>query len=262
MVFNSKKGNWIVRHKILLTIGFLAVLIIGALLYLLIPNTYTISGRITNNFNEPVKDINLSFGDKNVTTNKNGEYQISGINNEEAVKITIPTTYAYVSPKLAINYKEAQQKGFKVFQIQQDVKLEYNVRDFVDQTLTNMKYTRHNIIWSYLDKSSQEVFGTQDAYEKFFKAAFGVASPENNIKDYTILADKTTVREKWTSPQGIDYSNVFEVPYEETENNGSHISQIFYAIPLNNKLIMTSSYTKDKYETAKKYLIDSGYLDN
>lgn len=259
MIAKSKKSNWIVKHKILLAI-ILAVLIGSTLLYLLIPNTYTISGIITNNVNEPIKDITLSFGGKDATTNEKGEYQISGIANDQQVEVIVPVSYAYSSPNIDINYKKAQQKGLKSFQIQQDIEIKYNVKDFVDQILTNQKFTRHNIIWSYLDKSSHEVFGTQEAYEKFFKAILGEASSDSNINSYTILDGKTTVREKWTSAQGIEYGNVFEVPYEETALNGSQSNKIFYAIPLNNKLVITSSYTKEDYMTNKQLLIDAGYL--
>ena len=89
--------------------------------------------------------------------------------------------------------------GFKLYTTTKDVKLKQSLLEFVEETQTNMKYARHNLLWEQLDEPSKQVYGDAAAYEKFFKDMRRYQG-EELMRDFEIDEENITVREVWTSP--------------------------------------------------------------
>lgn len=134
-----------------------------------------------------------------------------------------------------------------------------SVLSFAEQLFTNQKYKRYNIIWTHLDEPSKQIYGGVDAYEKFWKALLGALS-EKALKDFEIDKEHITRRAEWTSPQGITYNDVYEMPVQQTSNDGTTESTTQYIFKVGGEWKVTTSLTKDEYEETRGLLEEEGKL--
>lgn len=262
-VANNKVQHARSRKKpLLLTlIVVVAVVVLGAIAFLLIPDKYELSGKIVNDFNQPVENVKIVAGDTTTTTNEKGEYTLLGLRQNDSIAIEIPENYSYQPAEVTVDYNKSESLGFKEHSISQDISLKFAVKDFANELLTNQKFTRHNNIWAMLDKPSQQVYGSEAAYEEYFKALFNDYAPGQKTKDYKVFDSEIVVRPTWKSPHGVEYTNVFEVPYESTNFNGTSSGSTLYVIPSNNQLVTVSSVTPEDYKEMRGILVDEGYLE-
>lgn len=131
---------------------------------------------------------------------------------------------------------------------------------FTEGLLTNQKYGRHNLIWKQIDEESQRVYGDAQAYEKFF-SAYARATQGKGMKDFSIDRENVVLRNQWTSPQGVTYNSVYDIPVELTLNDGTADQETYYVFEVNGKLKTTSGITSKQYEDVKQQLVQQGYLD-
>lgn len=226
--------------------------------YFLYPQKYVVTGMITDPEGNPAENISISTDLQETQTDKYGKYEITTLNSG-VTTLNITLGDSFTSPNVTVDLTNAENSGFKSSTLTKNIQLEYNVGGFVEQVLTNQKFSRHNLIWPDIDQPSQAIFQTQAAYEKFFRALFDYY-PGANLKSFNVRADKISKRDTWTSPQGAEYTNVFEVPVEKEFNDGSSDSDIFYVVVIDGELKTTSGLDKEVYDEARQTLIDAGYL--
>lgn len=262
-VANNKVHHTRSRKKpLLLTLAILvAVVALGVIAFLLIPDKYELNGKIVNDFNQPVDNVKVVAGGATTTTNEKGEYTLSDLRQGDSVAIEIPEGYSYQPTEVTVDYDKSESSGFKKHSISQDISLKFAVKDFANELLTNQKFTRHNNIWAMLDEPSQQVYGSEAAYEEYFKALFNDYAPGRKTKDYKVFDSEIVVRPTWKSPHGTEYTNVFEVPYESTTFNDISSGSTLYVIPNNNRLVTVSTTTPEDYRAMRGILVDEGYLE-
>lgn len=241
--------------KVFLLVGLaLAVLLAGAASYYLwvVPDDYTLQGRVINEKDEGVEGITLMSGDHKVTTESSGDYTLADLKKGDVVEVEVPEDYE--KPDIDVEYDSADKVGLKRYTITKDIKLNQSLLGFVRETKTNEKYARHNLIWEYLDEPSKQVYSDAGTYEWFFKEARRLLGEDKGLSDFEIDKKNITVRETWTSPQGVEYQNVYEVPMHETLNDGTTRSSVSYVFKMDGKWKTTTLLTKEEYEKFKKAL--------
>ena len=145
--------------------------------------------------------------------------------------------------------------GFKIYTTTKDMRLRQSLLEFVEQEQTNIKYARHNLIWEYLDEPSKQVYGDAAAYEKFYKDVRRYQG-EELMRDFEIDEENIVVREAWTSPQGVEYQGVYEVPINTTLNDGTTRSDVSYIFKVGNEWKIATGNTKERYEELRDALRD------
>lgn len=242
---------------LLLGLFCITVLGFGGYFYLL-PSKYTLSGTVVDKNNNGVEGVVIKSDVIETKTDTSGRYSLKGLKKEEALDIVVPENYE--KPILSIDYNEASKLGFKKYNLKKDLRIEQSVFGFSKELLTNQKFKKHNIIWEFLDEPSQQVYGSVNAYESFWKAYLNFFN-EQALRDFEIDKENITHRDKWGSPQGIEYQDVYEVPIQETLNDGTTHSDIQYVFKVGEKWKVTTSLTKEKYKEAWDALKELGVIE-
>jgi hypothetical protein len=147
-----------------------------------------------------------------------------------------------------------------IFKQEKKVLTEERAIAFTEELLTNNKFARHNLIWEQIDKPSQQVYGDIQSYEEFFNIIQNI-SRGDRTRDFSINKDNIIIRDNWTSPQGITYNDVYDIPVEITLNNNETERNTYYVFEVDRELKTASSLTKERYNELKQILLESGYLE-
>ena len=143
----------------------------------------------------------------------------------------------------------------------EEVFTEQSSVNFMTDVLTNEKFGRHNLIWNSLDQPSKDIFGEVNNYEDFFDALSKIQQ-EKSLRNFQIDSENVVLRENWTSPQGVNYSPVYDMPVERTLNDSTTVSQTYYVFEVAGKLKITTGLTAKTYKDTKKELVEAGYFES